>query len=387
MLIELAALLRLILLLTISLGAAILLGRHPAISVIWVFAALAVAVLLGSPLLLAVSALVLLAAGCHWFGLLSIRAYDRLLLGLGVGAILYAELSPRGYIAVQKQLKAEFPLQSLSDRLAYESAGRAAPSNVPNLTDVAPAEPSEKVREGLTELENAQWRSSGDLWYAMERSLALQSLHTETAEGFAISQGFGVGRGLRASADVIRLPQATRLRMECVRPDDELPINVTAAKESHLAQLHWDSAGDFLSLARFGYVRDRDHVAGFQSHAFTDIPVFNDCASQPWRVTDLALVSLLRHSRPCVYETEHLPNLQELSGRDVPTRPLDDFEATALSELRLDRDLVIDDQPPLGVIRMLGALRAAQGCLECHAVPEATLLGAFSYRLVAVATE
>jgi hypothetical protein len=41
--------------------------------------------------------------------------------------------------------------------------------------------------------------------------------------------------------------------------------------------------------------------------------------------------------------------------------------------------LVVDEQP--GEVRMLGAVRAAKQCLDCHEVPRGELLGAFSYRL------
>ncbi len=64
----------------------------------------------------------------------------------------------------------------------------------------------------------------------------------------------------------------------------------------------------------------------------------------------------------------------------MPTRSLDPFETAALEQLWTQQDVVIDDQSER--IRMLGALRASQVCLECHSVPYGYLLGAFSYELL-----
>ena len=301
MTIELAELLRLVVQMTIALGAAVLLGRHPSLSVVWVVAGLAIATLTASPAVLGLTAAILLAAGCHWFGRITFRAYFRAVFALGVVTILYAEFAPSGYIAVARQLRVEFPLESLTDRLAYEATGTNRDP---------PPEISTRLEQGLIELQHAQARPSGDPWYALERSLALQALHTETAAGFAIAQGFGVGRGLRAATETIRLPPVEPVPWECVRPDQGFPIDAVPPDDSRLHRLHWSSAGDFLDQARLGYVRDRDHVAGFQSHALTGVPTFPEAEDQEWRVADLALVSLLRHAEQRVYETDSLPYLQ-----------------------------------------------------------------------------
>ena len=41
------------------------------------------------------------------------------------------------------------------------------------------------------------------------------------------------------------------------------------------------------------------------------------------------------------YVSENLPNMEEL--QDVPTRPLNGFERSALARLRHEEDVVIDD--------------------------------------------
>jgi hypothetical protein len=58
---------------------------------------------------------------------------------------------------------------------------------------------------------------------------------------------------------------------------------------------------------------------------------------------------------------------------------LNEFEASALEKLRSDEDLVVQSEGEN--YQMLGSLRAAKQCLDCHNVQRGELLGAFSYRL------
>ena len=121
---------------------------------------------------------------------------------------------------------------------------------------------------------------------------------------------------------------------------------------------------------------DKEHVAGFQSHHFREMPKFEN--SEKWRLTRLELVSLLKHEEPGVYISENLPNMEELD--DVPTRPLNDFEAKSLSSIQNGEDVLIYEIP--NTIKMFGSLRAVKQCLECHEVNRGDLLGAFSYELM-----
>ena len=52
---------------------------------------------------------------------------------------------------------------------------------------------------------------------------------------------------------------------------------------------------------------------------------------------------------------------------------LDDFESDALRRLRRGDELVVDERPD--ELRMLGSLRAAKQCIECHTVQRGDLLG------------
>ena len=125
---------------------------------------------------------------------------------------------------------------------------------------------------------------------------------------------------------------------------------------------------------------DLSRVVGFQPHAFGSHPkppATSGDDHTPWRIDALSLVSLLKHRPAAVYVSENLPNMNELAG--VPTRPLDEFEAGALDKLRGGEELIVRGNS--ANIRMVGSIRAAFQCLECHQVPRGTLLGAFSYRL------
>lgn len=79
----------------------------------------------------------------------------------------------------------------------------------------------------------------------------------------------------------------------------------------------------------------------------------------------------------------------------LQTRPITGEESRAILELREGKDLVHQSgtwQAPQGkerapvevpVVRVVGAMRATASCAKCHEVPQGTLLGAFSYTLVA----
>jgi hypothetical protein len=96
-----------------------------------------------------------------------------------------------------------------------------------------------------------------------------------------------------------------------------------------------------------------------------------------WEVARLDLVSLFKHAEPVAYVSEELPRMDQL--RKAPTRPLDELEKTMLVELQQGEDLQVllaGDR-----IRMMGSIRAAKQCRDCHEVQRGELLGAFSYKL------
>jgi hypothetical protein len=122
-------------------------------------------------------------------------------------------------------------------------------------------------------------------------------------------------------------------------------------------------------------------VTGFVDHGFHYPPSNGMGDAAPWTILRLELVSLLKFDGPRVYVLDHLPRMDQLSSDNAPTRPLDAFESEALAKLWHDEDVVVKNDGNGNDFRMLGSLRAAKQCLDCHSVQRGELLGAFSYSL------
>lgn len=354
-------------------GLALLIGRRGVCTPLWLVIPLFFAGLLPNLYVWASVLIVAVLGIARWCEGLTYRNYALALAVTVCGVFGIATARYARYVNYLDELRAEYPLQSIAHRLAYEAA--AIPAGA--LSTLL----STETQQGLEELRQSQWNGDGRHWQSRYRDEALLRLHKRQFDEFAEAAGFGIARGFRVTPEVAALPAPEPIALQCPAPD-RMPLSELPPPElQQLQQFHWISAGEFLDAGRIGYVQDRDHVAGFQGHAFSTVPEFHSPDDRHWQIVELALVSLLKHPEPCVYETEFLPNMQELSSATVPTRPLDDFEADALPDLRSERDLVIDDQTAPSSLRMLGALRAGQSCLECHQVPHGALLGAFTYRL------
>jgi hypothetical protein len=261
------------------------------------------------------------------------------------------------------------PPGSLAHRLAYEERHRIAlPSE-----SRAPA-----TANRLDSLEASLDRAERG-YPAVFRTRSLELVHAGIVRQFINSPGFGVGRRIRPSPYYARPDWDEELPTQQLDvpypPADLAPAPVRVASEPDLPAAHEDNTIDFLNPARFGFVRDREHVVGFRSHRFREAP--RD--PQRWRIARLELVSLLKYDEPAVYLSAKFPRMDELS--DAPTRPLDAFETAALAKLRGGEDLIVQEAPRQ--MRMLGSLRAAQQCLRCHQVGRGELLGAFSYQMSA----
>lgn len=280
-----------------------------------------------------------------------------------------------------------YSFESMSARLAYE-ANAVRPRQVsPKATALSPVLPVST----LNRLDRAEeWRS----W--SRRSYALRLVHASYTEQFVTSPGFGVGRMIRLSPAMIERGgrRGRQTRPLDRRPDFEgspvpgaLPVEAVGELEATMSSirgplgaLHDEARRDFLDPDGFGYVRDREHVAGFEPHSFyrNEPRLIAGESRLRWLTVRVELVSLLKHERPMVYVSERLPNMTEL--REAPVRELDAFEQRALASLIQGEDLVSDAQP--GRVRALGSLRAMRQCLECHEVQRGTLLGAFSYEFL-----
>lgn len=218
--------------------------------------------------------------------------------------------------------------------------------------------------------------------YQGGRGVLLKALHERTRKFFVESPGAGAGRRV--------IPPETTL------VDDGWPVTGAANQPGKPAdfplspgepltrlepteEFHFYHDGgmwDFLHATGFGYVKDREHVAGFRPHGFRylGVPVHE---SKRWRVHHVQLVGILRHEQPVVYLTDKLPSMEQV--RQGKTRALDFFEEVALPVLAEGEDLYIVQKGD--TLRMLGALRATKTCLQCHDAQIGDMLGAFSYTL------
>lgn len=284
--------------------------------------------------------------------------------------------STAGRRAELHALRAENPIESLTERLAYEQ-DRALPK-VPELSPITQLQ--------LVRYEKIDTSTNS-------REFVLASLHSESVEDFLIARGFGMIRMRGVSRRMLDLPEAIPIKQpELLTTDErerwsgpyknrlvvEALLEAETISSDPLETIHHLGRFDFLHPARMGFVESIDHIIGFQSHRFSRLPVSLDSAPKPWEVERLELVSLMKHASPRVYLSEHLPRMEELAT--APTRELTVFEAQSLEMLRLSQDLVVDERSA-DELQMLGALRANNTCQKCHSVQPGELLGALSYQL------
>jgi hypothetical protein len=278
----------------------------------------------------------------------------------------------------QQRLARENPFESLSGRLSYEQRFRRNSDKPVALAEdrLAPLE------RRFAKHFQMQMSPAGEPM--TQREFMLREIHRSYVDRFVNEPGFGFMRMpdfLGEHRDEIKTP--TPRQPAYASPSEtgaghETPPSTSANGPNPGAakQLHENGLEDFLHPERFGYVRDRDQVAGFLPHRFSKLPR-TDEKPNPWDVVRLELVSVLKSDEPGVYVSEYLPRMDEL--KDAKRRPLDAFEKTALQQLQEGEELrvsVAGDQ-----MRMLGSIRALKQCLKCHQVERGELLGAFSYVL------
>lgn len=221
-------------------------------------------------------------------------------------------------------------------------------------------------------------------WPSSYRKTTLRQIHEDTVEVFVNQEGFGVARMVGVSEKSLKsglhdeppipqpgTPSASPWLAEQLR---KKPFGALFADVSGgLLSLHHDSIVDFINPAGFGYIKDRQHVAGFQEHHFSQAPA----PERPWKLQTLDLIGLVLHEKPTAYVSDHLPRMREL--KSAPRRDLDEFESAGLPTLQRGEDLFIRERGQER--RMLGAIRASRQCLSCHEAKRGDLLGTFSYRM------
>ena len=271
----------------------------------------------------------------------------------------------------------------MEERLSYERRDRGEGSPLASQTG-SPNSGRLVEQEEQIDRQAKQWRTE-------VRALSLKHLHSSSVNQFIDSEGFGVGRMVyrpRPSyveiwyeSDAIPLPPPQDRPHEYVdpltlnKPEQARTeaVHVPEAPDAlQLLALHDDGLLDFANVAGFGYIQDREHVTGFESHRFTAMPKWSR-----WKIQRLELVSLLKHEKPVAYVSDYLPRMDKL--RDAPVRPLDEFEAKSLKQLEGGKDLEVEYTSDR--IRMLGSIRALKQCVKCHHAERGELLGAFTYKL------
>jgi hypothetical protein len=271
-----------------------------------------------------------------------------------------------GYtLNLERDLLDRYPMESMAARVPAPKLGKP-------LADVPEAKAWSVMEQSLSEE-----LKTGYSW----RAHRLQKLHEETTENFVNSSGFGVTRmplGVLNSGGYdygiepdkkIRQPETTEPPIDSP-PDSYKPIASLDTKP--LSEMHFSGLADFVNLRGFGYIKDRDHVAGFRPHRFSQAP-----KSESLRLKRLELVSLLMHETPAVYVSDELPAMKEL--KKAPTRSLSDFEAMGIAAIQNGEDLFVRETPD--GIHMIGAIRSVSVCGKCHGGERGDLLGAFSYSL------
>jgi hypothetical protein len=267
------------------------------------------------------------------------------------------------------QAQEEYAFENMENRLSKQSSRNSLPPN--NLQHLKFFE--SEVASASNERESSR------------RNFALIMLHGTSVDRFVKRSGFGVGRTVRtpSSASLLKQLQSSDLtRAPVQQPDYTNPFispsnNLTSRLQDwnsdKTLRLHDDGVLDFINPIGFGYIKDREHVAGFQKHGMTKVPK----ADTRWSVAHLELVGLIVHEKPVVYMTANLPQMEE--AQHAPKRALDSFELEGLKALQEGEDLYYRGSEDKA--RMMGSIRAVEQCLQCHGGSSGQLLGAFSYGL------
>lgn len=304
-------------------------------------------------------------------------------------------------------LRKIYPFESLRERMSFQEKNAVVDS---------------KMRTQKAS-QNKKNKSGVKVYHTSLRAEALAELHSYEVSDFINRPGNGISRSRVVSPYELKLHGRYASNLNTRDVDSSLlgepivPLRNEVAETSgnpsfqerysltksgmptkELAQgFHQSVSYGFASRYSMGLIRSLDEVAGFESHqvrlrddwngrmrmySFENVAPeeMPDGADISWNVNRLQLVSLLLHDEPRVYVTENLPNMEELNGKDVETRALNDFETEAIEKLRKGEELHTRATP--NRIIMVGALRASSDCRQCHDVKANELLGAFSYEFL-----
>ena len=299
-------------------------------------------------------------------------------------------LPPEELDKVVSTLRNRFPTQSLAHRLP--------PRANAELTST-PVKLSRSAERGLKDVER-QFTS----YQAKRRSDSLKKLHSSEVESFVNRKGFGFARRppMGASPKALLLQPIEQYQLSPIKltsdhygstsvklqPGRGLDHVNGLPKSGTIELLHNTSRKLFSSGQSVGYVKDIENVAGFKPHQleYSDkwkgsvFQAEDKVASDQWHINRIELVGMLLNDRPLVYIAQQgeLPTMEDIGDRE--TRELSEFETRGLEAFADGHDTYISAS--LNRIEMMGALRAADSCLQCHDVQRGEVLGAFSYDIL-----
>jgi hypothetical protein len=318
-------------------------------------------------------------------------------------------------------LRKQYPMESLKERLGQINH----PDRIARL---------QAIDRGIPDPPAGEESLAPDVFFQWQpyRVQALARLHSEKANEFVMTQGFGYERMPRITPNMLRYPQvgpvalhteydaSFRFSAEPLVELNDAGATGSADGEANYSMPALQTVVDlsrqgrhlFLDGGRIGLVRDDGHVAGFMGHGISELdypplgialtvsedrgeteslPASSDDhdaaadargvtpEGEHWKLNRLELVSLLMHDEARVYVSEQLPEMTA-AQKNAETRKLDAFELSSLKMLFGGEEVATEATP--NRIRMLGALRASENCLECHSVKAGSLLGALSYELL-----
>jgi len=297
------------------------------------------------------------------------------LISFSIGVLV----SLPGYYKAESAKERYRPID-LHERLSYESQkSPAMRTNVSN--DARPSVDS--VESLFAEL------SQHSFFYA-GRTSNLKALHNGRLDAFVRSPGFGVGRFLEPSLNRLEFPEPRNIPFTVVDDNEYIELERASWRFVHSLPyvdsnetFHTRSVVSFANPAGTGLIIEPKVAAGFQPHAMHVPPqnIGQDyLAQQQLTLETLQLISLHRFESPRAYVLDHLPRMDQLIGKDVPTRVLSNFEQKATDSLmdsKTTEDIVSESRGDK--LRMVGAVRAYSSCLACHSANRGDLLGAFTY--------
>ena len=209
--------------------------------------------------------------------------------------------------------------------------------------------------------------------------VALQKMHDKKVNEFVESDGFGRNRRPEGPGP----DEGRTIPVDSSYEDEFVGPRLSARDEQGLSfldalavRLH---KSRLVSFGQVGTVAEK----GKEKHPVGAVnpmgePLEGEASGPRWRIKKLELVGLLVHEQPVVYLTDDLPRMAEV--REAKTRVLDPFEANGVSQLKIGKDLYVQEMGRR--VRMIGSIRAGQKCLTCHEVKRGDLLGAFTYELM-----